>query len=123
MAVMKMMELVDTGLYDTIIVDTPPAQNAQQFFEAPEKIQHPFPVRAYSGSPPSPWIWLMNFAKASLKYLIFWGSETIGEISDFFGLFKQSAMHRKKWPTTVSNCWSIQTPSRLIEVPNRRLYN
>lgn len=125
MAVMKMMELVDTGLYDTIIVDTPPAQNAQQFFEAPEKIQHLFSSSGLQWlTSKSSGFASMNFAKSIISKGLnfFLGSETIGEISDFFGLFKQSAIALEEM---AHHCQQLLVDSNtqywLIEVPNRRL--
>ena len=125
MAVMKMMELVDTGLYDSIVIDTPPAQNAQQFFDAPDKIQHLF---SNSGLQ-----WLtsrstgfasMNFAKGIIaKGLNFFlGSETIGDIGDFFTLFKQSAVALEAMADRGNALlMHPNTQYWLVEVPNRRL--
>lgn len=38
MAVERLHELVDEGLYDHIVLDTPPAQNALDFLDAPERM-------------------------------------------------------------------------------------
>lgn len=125
MAVMKMMELVDTGLYDTIVVDTPPAQNAQQFFDAPEKLQHLFSSSGLQWlTSKSSGFASMNFAKSLISKGLnfFLGSETIREISDFFGLFKQSAIALEEMAHRCQHM--LVDPSTqywLIEVPNRRL--
>ncbi len=125
MAVMKMMELVNTGLYDVIVVDTPPAQNSQQFFDAPEKIQHLFSNSGLQWlTSKSSGFASINFAKSIIaKGLNFFlGSETIAEISDFFELFQQSAIELEK---VAKECQHMLTASGteywLIEVPNRRL--
>jgi anion-transporting ArsA/GET3 family ATPase len=38
MAVERLHELVDSGDYDTVVLDTPPARNALDFLDAPERI-------------------------------------------------------------------------------------
>lgn len=38
MAVERLHELVDEGVYDAIVLDTPPAQNALDFLDAPERM-------------------------------------------------------------------------------------
>ncbi len=38
MAMQKIGELVDTGLYDLIVVDTPPSQHALDFIDAPKRL-------------------------------------------------------------------------------------
>ena len=124
MAVMKMM-IVDTGLYDSIVVDTPPAQNAQQFFDAPDKIQHLFSTSGLQ--------WLtsrstgfssMSFAKGIIaKGLNFFlGGETISDIGDFFTLFKQSAVALEAMAERGNELLiHPDTQYWLVEVPNRRL--
>ena len=125
MAVMKMMELVDKGLYDSIVVDTPPAQNAQQFFDAPDKIQHLFSSSGLQWlTSKSTGFASMNFAKSIIaKGLNFFlGSETIGDIGDFFTLFKQSAVALEAMAERGNNLLiHPNTQYWLVEVPNRRL--
>lgn len=125
MAVMKMIELIDMGCYDTIVVDTPPAQNAQQFFDAPEKIQHLFSNSGLQWlTSKSSGFASLNIAKSIISKGLnfFLGAETITEISDFFGLFKQSAIALEEMAKR-GNAVLVhpQTQYWLVEVPNRRL--
>ena len=125
MAVIEMINLVDSGTVDCVIVDTPPAQNAQQFFEAPEKIQHLF---SQSGLH-----WLTSkesgFAAFSIAKNIvskglqfFLGAETIVEIGDFFTLFKSVAEALEKRSQRCQEVLHSQnTEYWLVEVPHYRL--
>ena len=125
MAVIEMVNLVDSGTVDCVIVDTPPAQNAQQFFEAPQKIQHLF---SQSGLH-----WLtskesgfatFSFAKGLISkgLQFFLGVETIVEISDFFTLFKSVAIALEE---TAERCDEVlhskDTEYWLVEIPHYRL--
>ncbi len=125
MAVMKMMDLVETGLYDTIVVDTPPAQNAQQFFDAPSKIQHLFSQSGLQWlTSKSSGFGSFNVAKGILSKGLnfFLGGETIGEIGDFFRLFAQSAVVLEQKATECQTMLvDPQTEYWMVEVPNRRL--
>ena len=125
MAVMKMIELIDMGCYDTIVVDTPPAQNAQQFFDAPEKIQHLFSSSGLQWlTSKSSGFASLNIAKSIISKGLnfFLGTETITEISDFFGLFKQSAIALEEVAQRGNEVLiHPQTQYWLVEVPNRRL--
>ena len=125
MAVMKMIELIDMGCFDTIVIDTPPAQNAQQFFDAPEKIQHLFSSSGLQWlTSKSSGFASLNIAKSIISKGLnfFLGAETITEISDFFGLFKQSAIALENMAQRGNAVLSHpQTQYWLVEVPNRRL--
>lgn len=125
MAVMKMMDLVETDLYDTIVVDTPPAQNAQQFFDAPSKIQHLFSQSGLQWlTSKSSGFGSLNVAKNILSKGLnfFLGGETIGEIGDFFRLFTQSAVALEQKATECQQMLvDPQTEYWMVEVPNRRL--
>lgn len=126
MAVIKMMDLVSTGQYDTIVVDTPPAQNAQQFFDAPEKLTHLFSQSGLQWlTSKSSGFGSLNVAKSILSKGLnfFLGGETITEIGDFFGLFKQTAIVLEQ---RAAECQKLlvdpQTEYWMVEVPNRRLH-
>lgn len=123
MAVMKMMELVTQ--YDVVIVDTPPAQNARQFFDAPEKIQHLFAQSALQWlTSKSSGFSSVSFAKSLIaKGLNFFlGSETMTEISDFFGLFQQAAEALEQIAHRCQELLIADTTKYwLIDIPNRRL--
>ena len=122
---MKMMDLAGTDLYDTIVVDTPPAQNAQQFFNAPSKIQHLFSQSGLQWlTSKSSGFGSLNVAKSILSKGLnfFLGGETIEEIGDFFRLFTQSAIALEQ---KAAECQQLlvnpQTEYWMVEVPNRRL--
>jgi len=125
MAVVKMIEQIDTDRYDMIVIDTPPAQNAQQFFEAPEKIQHLFSKSGLQWlTSKSSGFASINFAKSIIAkgLQVFLGRETMTDISDFFALFTQSALALENIARRGQSV--LQSPTTaywLVEVPHREI--
>ena len=126
MAILQMMELVHSNDYDCIIIDTPPAQNVEAFFDAPDKVQHLFSASALG------WLTSKNkgFASSNLAKSIltkglqfFLGHTTMSEISEFFTLFKSVAQALE---VTAKECTELlHSPGThywLIEVPRYRVH-
>ena len=126
MAILQMMELVESNDYDCIIIDTPPAQNVEAFFDAPDKVQHLFSASALG--------WLTSkskgFASSNLAKSIltkglqfFLGQVTMTEISEFFTQFKSVAQALE---SIAKKCTTLlHSPSAhywLIEVPHYRVH-
>ncbi len=87
MATEKLHQLVRSGDYDRIIVDTPPSQHAIEFFRAPERVQRLFEGRVVQR--------LLNPGRGltggGTRRLLKWvlslvGREVVDDIGEFFRL-------------------------------------
>lgn len=108
MAAEKVRELATCGLYDVIVVDTPPTRNALDFLQAPERMANMMDgtvMRWLSASGSrGGWRALELGSEAIgrvLRTLV--GQSTIGEIAQFFDLF------RHLWSGFQSRSLEVQT--------------
>ena len=89
MAMLRLIQLVDTAQYDAIVLDTPPAKNALDFLYAPERIQGLMGKRTLSWlKPRSSWSALqlgIDIAQKAINGII--GSQTLSDLFDFFEIF------------------------------------
>jgi anion-transporting ArsA/GET3 family ATPase len=94
MAMHKLLELVDSGDFDTVVLDTPPTQQALEFIAAPHKMRGLMDqgVLRWLVMPASRGGWRALelgselLAKALQKLL---GRNTINEIAEFFESFQE----------------------------------
>ena len=122
MAVLQMIELFDSGHYDVIVIDTPPARNAIQFLEAPQRIQQLLSRSALR--------WLTSSDSGLLSFSFgsniigkglkrFLGAQTIADISRFFTLFSKVAQQLEQSAETCASVlsgnsahfWLVTVPS------------
>lgn len=87
MATEKLYELVHSGDFDVVVVDTPPSQHAIEFFHAPARLQNLFdgPVMARLVNPGR------GLTGGGTRRLVRWllslvGQEVLDDISEFFKL-------------------------------------
>ena len=100
MAIVQMMELLTSQKYDYIIVDTPPAQNAVDFFTSPQKIEALFShkVLEWLGSHSTGWRGVQLGKKVLTKGLgLMLGEKTVEEMGDFFQAFQEVAKELAKY--------------------------
>jgi len=93
MAAEKVRELAQCGRYDWVVVDTPPSRNALDFLRAPERIAGLMDggVVKWMAMPATRGGWraLELGSEAVSKVLrLLVGRSTIGEIAEFFDLFR-----------------------------------
>lgn len=93
MAAEKVRELAVCGAYDVVVVDTPPTRNALEFLRAPERLAGLMDgaVMRWMAMPASRGGWRVlelggEAAAKVLRRLV--GDGTIGEIAQFFDLFR-----------------------------------
>ena len=92
MAIIRIDQLISTQKYDVIIIDTPPAQNAIAFLEAPQKLQYLLEaslfrfLRTQENKDASFKSQLIS--KGIIQSLkLFLGPDMIDELQEFFGAF------------------------------------
>ena len=93
MASEKVRELASSGHYDLVVVDTPPTRNALEFLRAPDRVSGLMDgaVMRWMAMPStrSGWRALELGSEAVAKVLgMLVGKDTIGEIAQFFDLFR-----------------------------------
>ena len=93
MAAEKVRELATSGAYDLVVVDTPPSRNALDFLRAPDRVAGLMDgaVMRWMAMPAtrSGWRALELGSEAVAKVLgLLVGKDTIGEIAQFFELFR-----------------------------------
>lgn len=90
MAVEKLYELVSSGAYDRVILDTPPAQHVVDFFEAPERI-HTLLDRGAVSALLKPRSGLVGAATRKALALVerIAGDQVMAGITEFFDLFSE----------------------------------
>lgn len=88
MAVEKLHELVESGHWDAVIVDTPPAQHAREFLRAPERMRRVLDRRVM-GVLTTPGRGLLGSTTRRISKLVqrLIGERVLGDISEFFDLF------------------------------------
>ena len=93
MAAERVRELATSGEYDVVIVDTPPTRNALDFLQAPERMAELMDgaVMRWMSMPSTKGGWraleLGSEAVTRVLQLLI-GENTIGEIAQFFDLFR-----------------------------------
>ena len=92
MAMEKLLELHDSGAYDVIVLDTPPARHALEFLEAPERLQGLFDEGVMSWiSLPRNNVGFRMLERGSVALMgvlrRFLGDRTISDIAAFFHAF------------------------------------
>lgn len=87
MAIEKLHELVETGRWDVVVVDTPPTQHVLDFFQAPERVRHVFD-RSFLGVLVDPGRGLMGAATRRAVQVIerLAGARVMEDIAEFFSL-------------------------------------
>ena len=108
-ALLKLIELYDSGLYDLIVLDTPPAINAIDFFAAPSKITGMFEQKAlkWMSNKKTGWGALGLGTEILAKGLkIFLGNEMIDDLGDFFDSFSAIS---EKMAVRSKECASLLT--------------
>ncbi len=95
MAILQVMILVRSEKYDVIIIDTPPAQNAIDFLEAPKRLQRLFSSKGLQWLSSSSGFGSLSIGKTLIARGLrrFLGSETISDMTNFFSLFQKVAEH------------------------------
>lgn len=90
-SLLQLTKIVDQSEYDLVILDTPPAQHAIDFLEAPEKLHALFQdsvVRWFLGEEESVGFIRKIIAKGTMTVLLalqkITGSDFMAELSDFF---------------------------------------
>ena len=85
MAIEKLHQLVTSGDWDVVVLDTPPAQHVLEFFEAPERVRTLLDRGALARLI-RPGNGLMGAAARSARAMVekIAGSSTMGDITDFF---------------------------------------
>ena len=94
MAAEKLRELAISGHYDVVIVDTPPTRNALDFLDAPDRMAELMngAVMRWLAAPATKrgWKGLELGGEAITRVLnVLIGQNTIGEIAQFFSLFRE----------------------------------
>lgn len=100
MAIVQIMELLASQKYTHIIVDTPPAQNAVDFFTSPQKIEALFShkVLEWLGSHSTGWRGVQLGKTILTKGLgLMLGEKTVQEMGDFFQAFQEVAIELGKY--------------------------
>src|SRR5690606_15293435 len=87
MAIEKLHELVETGRWDVVVVDTPPTQHVLDFFQAPERVRHVFD-RSVLGTLVDPGRGLVGAATRRAVQLVerLAGARVMEDIAEFFSL-------------------------------------
>jgi anion-transporting ArsA/GET3 family ATPase len=93
MAMEKLLELAQSGQYDTIVLDTPPTRNALDFLRAPERMSGLMDqgVLRWLVMPASHGGWrALELGSEALAGVLkkMMGRETVEEISEFFDAFR-----------------------------------
>lgn len=90
MAILQVMKLVRSKKYDIIIIDTPPARNAIEFLESPERLQHLFSSKGLQWLSSSSGLGSLSIGRSLIAKGLrrFLGSETITDMTEFFSLFQ-----------------------------------
>ena len=109
-AMIRLLSLYDSGSYDAIVLDTPPARNALEFLHAPKRMAHLMERSALKFlSKPKGFRALAFGTEILSKGLkLFLGAEMIDDISLFFSHFGVigAAMHKssQRADTLLHNC-------------------
>lgn len=87
MAIEKLHELVSSGSWDVVIVDTPPARHVLDFFEAPERVRRVFDRTVLSAmvQPREGWLGGAGVRAMGIVHRLA-GDAVMGDVSEFFGL-------------------------------------
>lgn len=87
MANEKLYELVESGRWDVVVVDTPPARQAAEFFAAPERMRQVFDQRVLEGFL-RPGAGLMARAGRKVTAVLsgLAGERVLSDIAEFFAL-------------------------------------
>ena len=126
MAVLQLVQLCKMQKYDCIVVDTPPAQNAIAFLQAPKHIQRLFSNNALKWlTTPKEGFSALSFGKNILSkgLTLFLGGDTIQEIGAFFKQFHNVGVALEQAATDCENrlqdpstqCWMVSTPDRNLQ--------
>ena len=124
MAMIRLLDLVESGNYDLVVLDTPPAYNAIDFLEAPEKIEGLLENQPLNGCHLKKRLegnFCIGCRGSGVRGLqTFLGSQMIEEIGTFFEHFTPigSAMHQRAM-TCKELLISPQTQCFLVTSPNR----
>ena len=112
LALVLVHDLVTSGLYDTVVIDTPPSQNAAAFFQAPERMQKIFDEQIVQ--------WITKGLGKSLTVLQkLLGQTFLGSMIEFFQLLHgiQAALSERlarvqSWiPAANTEFWLVSAPS------------
>lgn len=92
-AMERLYEIHSAGTYDLIVVDTPPTRNAIDFLEAPRRMAEFFSSRLLRWLTAPSKSRVMNMASRPFYTVAdrILGSQFLGDIADFFGLFQTMA--------------------------------
>ncbi len=93
MAAERVLQLIDTGDYDHVIVDTPPTRNALDFLTAPDRMARLMDgaVMRWMAMPATKSGWrALEFGSEAVARVLrrVVGTNTISEIAQFFDLFR-----------------------------------
>jgi anion-transporting ArsA/GET3 family ATPase len=92
-AMERLYELHTSGVYDLIVVDTPPTRNAIDFLDAPERMADFFSSRLLRWLTAPSKSRLVSFASKPFYTVAdrILGSDFLGDINEFFSLFQTMA--------------------------------
>jgi anion-transporting ArsA/GET3 family ATPase len=89
MAVEKLHQLVASGNWDVVVLDTPPARHVVDFFRAPERVQRLFErsvMQALLQRSDQGWLGAASSRALAVMYRLA-GEQVLADIADFFALF------------------------------------
>jgi anion-transporting ArsA/GET3 family ATPase len=92
-AMERLYEIHNAGTYDLIVVDTPPTRNAIDFLTAPDRMAEFFSSRLLRWLTAGSNSRIMNMASRPFYTVAdrILGSQFLGDIAEFFGLFQKMA--------------------------------
>ena len=89
-AMLKLLSLCESGEYDAVVLDTPPARNALEFLQAPQRMAHLMEksaLRFFSQPREGFRAFAMGTEVLSRSLKLFLGEKMIDDISTFFAHF------------------------------------
>ena len=114
MATEKLHELVESGRWDAVVVDTPPSQHAVEFFNAPSRMRRILDGKVFNVIT-SPGTGLLSGATRKIGKLILGlaGQNVVDDIREFFHLFRDMSDGMRDRNGAVQE---------LLRSPNTRLF-